>query len=110
MFWDIAEFIIGIAGIIISIICWRFAYSSVRKYNKYAKSLYNIDFSKEGWYSEFQKIAEKTFKLEKQDEKIQIDFENKNNQKEKIPHQNVVACMYNMFRNIYEMYGDEVNK
>lgn len=110
MFWDIAGFIIGIVGIIISIICWRFAYSSVRKYNKYAKSLYNIDFLKEGSCNEFQKIAEKMFKLEKQDEKIQINFENRNNQKEKIPYENVVACLYNMLRNIYEMYGDEVNK
>ena len=110
MFWNIAGFIIGIVGIIISIICWRFAYSSVRKYNKYAKSLYDIDFSKEGWYIEFQKIAEKMFKLEKQDEKIQINFENRNNQKEEISRKTVVACLYNMFRNMKEMYGEEVNK
>lgn len=35
MIWNMVSIALSIISIVVSIFCWRFAYSSVNKYNRY---------------------------------------------------------------------------
>ena len=59
MIWNIIGIILGVASIGVNIFCWRFAYSNVKKYNKYVSQLYDVDFSKEGSFQKFNEIVKK---------------------------------------------------
>lgn len=63
MIWNIINIVLSVLGILVSILCWRFAYSNVRKYNKYISQLYKIDLSEENSYQKIGDIAEKVYKL-----------------------------------------------
>lgn len=105
-FWGILGLVSSGISIIVSILCWRFVYSNIKKYNKYASRLYNVDFSKEGAFQKFSKIVRKIYKLEKSGQKLQIDFSYQKNINNKIAKEDVVAVLYNVCMNALEYLDD----
>ena len=100
MIWNIISIFLSVLSIGVSILCWRFAYSNVKKYNKYVSQLYNIDLFKENSYREIGDIAEKIYKLEKSEQKSKIEFSHQKCPDEKIPKEDLITCLFNAYINI----------
>ena len=109
MVWNIAGIVLNIISIVASIFCWRFAYSSVNKYNRYVDLLYKIDFSKEGAFQKFGEIMEKIYNLEKKNQKKQVNFSNQKCDDGKLANDDVVAALFNAYTNIFKEY-DKIQK
>ena len=101
MILSIVGVILSVVSIAVSILCWRFAYSSVNKYNRYITQLYNIDFSKEGAFEEFGQITKKIYKIKKSEEKLEVNFSHQKDSEEKITKDDLIACLYNFQMNLY---------
>lgn len=109
MVWNIVSVILSIISIGVSIFCWRFAYSSVNKYNKYIDRLYKTDFSKEGAFQKFREIMGKIHNLEKKNQKKQVEFSNQKCEDDKITKEDLVAALFNAYNNVFKEY-DKIQK
>lgn len=111
MIWNIIGILLSSLSILISILCWRFAYSDIKRYNKYISQLYDIDFSKEGSLQKFNEIVKKVHNLEKSKQKTQVGFSNQKYENNKISKENFVACLFNANMNILnEIDNHQYNK
>lgn len=109
MVWNIAGIVLNIISIVASIFCWRFAYSSVNKYNRYVDLLYKIDFSKEGAFQKFREIMGKIHNLEKKNQKRKVEFSNQKCEDDKIAKEDLIAALFNAYNNVFKEY-DKIQK
>ena len=109
MIWNMVGIALSIISIVVSIFCWRFAYSSVNKYNRYVDLLYKIDFSKEGAFQKFREIMWKNQKLEKKNQKRQVEFSNQKCEDDKIAKEDIIAALFNAYNNVFKEY-DKIQK
>lgn len=102
MFWNISSIILGIIGIIVNIVCWRFAFSNVNKYNKYIKKIKEIDFSDPKAFTKITNLCKKLCEIEDKEAKKDISsFSKLPTEEGKINSQDIKTAMYNMTRNSY---------
>lgn len=109
MIWNIISIVLSVLGIGVSVLCWRFAYSNVKKYNKYVSQLYDVDFSKEGSFQKFNEIVKRIYELEKSEQKLQINLSHQKYLDGKIAKEDVVACLYNVYMNVCREYDKQKN-
>lgn len=109
MIWNMVSIALSIISIVVSIFCWRFAYSSVNKYNRYVDLLYKIDFSKEGAFQKFREIMGKIHNLEKKNQKRQVEFSNQKREDDKIVKEDLIAALFNTYNNVFKEY-DKIQK
>lgn len=93
MFWDINSFILGIISICVSIFCYKFAISDIKKYNKMVEELYQIDIFKEGGFLEMTKKIDKIIELEKKE--ISPSFS-----QNELTKKDIIAYLYNQKKNL----------
>lgn len=96
MFWNISSFILGIISICVSIFCWRFVISDIKKYNKMVDNLYQIDIFKEGGFLEAIKKIDKIIELEKKEINFSSSSQNK------LTKNDIITCLYNQRENIHQ--------
>ena len=109
MIWNMVSIALSIINIVVSIFCWRFAYSSVNKYNRYVDLLYKIDFSKEGAFQKFREIMGKIHNLEKKNQKRQVEFSKQKREDDKIVKEDLIAALFNTYNNVFKEY-DKIQK
>lgn len=73
---SIASIVIGIVGVLISVWCWKHAYSEVKEYNKLARSLYELDYKDPAFLKKFHTTAEKMYAIRKEMTLIEIKNNN----------------------------------
>ena len=109
MIWNMVSIALSIISIVVSIFCWRFAYSSLNKYNRYVDLLYKIDFSKEGAFQKFREIMGKIHNLEKKNQKRQVEFSKQKREDDKIVKEDLIAALFNTYNNVFKEY-DKIQK
>ena len=88
----------GIAGIVVSIYCWKHNYEKQKAHNKIIQELNALEFNSEYAFSQLMKIIQEA---DSKDIDISKYFNQDNNTYDgKISKNQIMSAIYNMYHNI----------